>query len=93
MCYEILGFDIILDSRRKNEQQPAPYLLEVNHAPSFNSDTQIDRKVKFDLLADTFRLLNVSVEEKCRVIEVLRQVNEQRIMGLGGGTKGNQGAK
>ena len=92
MCYEILGFDIILDSRRKNDQQPAPYLLEVNHAPSFNSDTQLDKKVKFDLLADTFRLLNVTVEEKCRVLEVLRQVNEQRIIGLGGGAKG-QGAK
>jgi hypothetical protein len=60
----------------------------VNHAPSFNSDTQLDKKVKYDLLADTFRLLNVSVEEKCRVLEVLRQVNEQRIIGLGGGTKG-----
>lgn len=49
-----------------------PYLLEVNHAPSFNSDTQIDRQVKRDLLADTFRLLNVSVEEKLKVAEILR---------------------
>jgi hypothetical protein len=53
----------------------------------------LDKKVKFDLLADTFRLLNVNVEEKCRVLEVLRQVNEQRIIGLGGGAKNGQGAK
>jgi len=39
MCFEILGFDVILDSRRKADGQPIPYLLEVNHAPSFNSDT------------------------------------------------------
>jgi tubulin polyglutamylase TTLL6/13 len=30
MCFEILGFDIIIDDEFK------PYLLEVNHAPSFN---------------------------------------------------------
>ncbi len=94
MCFEILGFDIIIDSRWKNDSQPQPYLLEVNHAPSFNSDTQLDRKVKFDLLADTFRLLNVSVDEKCRVLEVLRQINEQRMIGLGaGGKMGGTGAK
>jgi len=36
LCYELLGFDIILDYSLK------PWLLEVNHLPSFNSDTQTD---------------------------------------------------
>ena len=58
MCFEILGFDVILDSKGR------PFLLEVNHAPSFNSDTQIDQQVKKGLLEDTFKLLNVTIEEK-----------------------------
>ena len=58
MCFEILGFDVIIDSKGK------PYLLEVNHAPSFNDDTPLDRDVKKNLLIDTFRLLNVSLKEK-----------------------------
>lgn len=63
MCFEILGFDVIIDSKRRGPTgQPTPYLLEVNHAPSFNSDTQLDKQVKKDLLSDTFRLLNVSMD-------------------------------
>ena len=63
MCFEILGFDVIIDSKRRGTTgQPTPYLLEVNHAPSFNSDTQLDKQVKKDLLSDTFRLLNVSMD-------------------------------
>ena len=40
MCFEILGFDIILDDKGK------PYLLEVNQAPSFATDSPLDYEVK-----------------------------------------------
>jgi tubulin polyglutamylase TTLL6/13 len=58
MCFEILGFDIILDKDCR------PFLLEVNHAPSFNTDTALDYLVKNDLIFDTLRLLGVSIDEK-----------------------------
>jgi tubulin polyglutamylase TTLL6/13 len=58
MCFEILGFDVIINNKGR------PYLLEVNHAPSFNDDTDLDKKVKRNLLVDTFKLLNVSLKEK-----------------------------
>ena len=48
MCFEILGFDIIINKKG------VPQLLEVNHAPSFNDDTNLDRIVKSQLLQDTF---------------------------------------
>lgn len=32
MCFELLGLDVILDSKGK------PILLEVNHTPSFSTD-------------------------------------------------------
>lgn len=40
MCFEVLGMDVILDSKLK------PYLLEVNHSPSFTTDTPLDATIK-----------------------------------------------
>lgn len=51
MCFEILGFDIMIDSKLK------PWLIEVNHAPSFNTDSKLDREVKSNMLTDTFSML------------------------------------
>jgi len=53
MCFEILGFDILLDSQLK------PWLLEVNHSPSFTTDSPFDHKVKRELVFDTFKLLHM----------------------------------
>lgn len=36
MCFEILGFDFMIDSQGK------VYLLEINHTPSFTTDTPLD---------------------------------------------------
>lgn len=51
MCFEILGFDIMFDSKLK------PYLIEVNHAPSFNTDSKLDHLVKKNVIEDTFAML------------------------------------
>lgn len=60
-CFEILGFDIILNESLE------PFLLEVNHSPSFNLDEPTDRIVKIGLLKDTLRLLCVSADDKSRI--------------------------
>ena len=54
MCFEILGFDIFLDEKLK------PWILEVNHAPSFTTDSPLDFKIKKALISDTMKLLNLS---------------------------------
>ncbi|KAG1954766.1 tubulin polyglutamylase TTLL6 [Pimephales promelas] len=74
-CFEILGFDVLLDHRLK------PWLLEVNHSPSFTTDSRLDREVKDGLLYDTLVLINlgacdrrkITEEEKRRVKERLQQ--------------------
>ncbi len=39
-----------------------PWMIEVNHTPSFNADTGVDEKVKMELLKDTFDIIQMSVE-------------------------------
>ena len=58
MCFEILGFDIFLDEKLK------PWVLEVNHTPSFTTDSPLDFKVKKGLIADSIALLNLSNSAK-----------------------------
>ncbi len=41
-----------------------PWMIEVNHTPSFNSDTSVDEKIKADLLKDTFDIIQLSVEQR-----------------------------
>ena len=55
------SFDILIDKKFK------PWLLEVNHAPSFNDDTEVDKVVKTNLLTDTLRLLNITYAYKQRL--------------------------
>ena len=74
MCFEILGFDIMLDSNCK------PYLLEVNHSPSFATDSPLDEKVKGELIRDTIRLLGISKKRKNMYSKNLKAHLDHRIM-------------
>ena len=74
MCFEILGFDIILDKDCK------PYLLEVNHAPSFATDSPLDYEVKYNLIADTFQLLGLSVAKKKAKVKALYEEKKNRML-------------
>lgn len=53
VCFEILGFDILLDDKLK------PWVLEVNRCPSFGANQQIDFDIKSRLLSDSFDLLHL----------------------------------
>ena len=52
-CFEVYGFDIMIDSDFK------PWLIEINLSPSLACDSQLDLKIKSQLLADTFNLIGV----------------------------------
>eukprot|EP00929_Paragymnodinium_shiwhaense_P108345 TRINITY_DN74661_c0_g1_i1.p1 TRINITY_DN74661_c0_g1~~TRINITY_DN74661_c0_g1_i1.p1 ORF type:complete len:811 (-),score=138.77 TRINITY_DN74661_c0_g1_i1:66-2498(-) len=68
MCFEILGFDIMLD------QKLQPWLLEVNHAPSFATESELDKVVKEDVLRDTLVLLDLRPEKR---LEKKREAREK----------------
>ena len=52
-CFEVFGFDILLDSDLK------PWLVEVNLSPSLSSDSPLDHTIKANLLTDTFNMIQV----------------------------------
>lgn len=58
MCFQILGFDVLIDSKHK------PWLLEVNASPSFGTDSSLDYKIKKNVLGDALRMLNFSYERR-----------------------------
>lgn len=55
---DLLGFDIMLDDKLK------PWMLEVNHMPSFRADTDLDYEIKHDLIKNTLKILQLSIEQR-----------------------------
>lgn len=58
MCFEILGFDVILTDSGE------PNLLEINYTPSFSTDTPLDLTIKKSLIKDTMTLMQLEKEIK-----------------------------
>jgi hypothetical protein len=61
MCFQILGFDVLIDSKFK------PLLLEVNASPSFGTDSSLDYKIKKNVLGDALRMLNFTYERRQKI--------------------------
>ncbi|CAK0865338.1 unnamed protein product [Prorocentrum cordatum] len=59
-CFEVLGIDVMLDSKMK------PYLIEVNHLPSFTCDSPLDEDIKRRLIDQTMDLTCGSVTNSAK---------------------------
>ena len=57
-CFELYGFDILIDSDLK------PWLLEVNLSPSLNCEAPIDMKIKSALICDLLNLIGLPATGK-----------------------------
>ncbi|XP_043270378.1 tubulin polyglutamylase TTLL4-like [Venturia canescens] len=56
-CYELLGFDVLLDENTK------PWLLEVNISPSLQTSSPLDEAVKGPLVRDTLNIVGYQVPD------------------------------
>ncbi|KAJ3388505.1 Tubulin polyglutamylase ttll6 [Entophlyctis sp. JEL0112] len=74
-CFEILGFDIFLDRKLK------PWVLEVNHSPSFTCDSSLDLEVKRKVILDTLNLLNLNATVRRRFEKVEKERTKSRLFG------------
>ncbi|XP_072245524.1 tubulin polyglutamylase TTLL7 isoform X2 [Leuresthes tenuis] len=77
VCFEVLGFDIILDRKLK------PWLLEINRAPSFGTDQKIDYDVKKGVLVNALKLLNIRASDKKRNLAQQKAEAQRRLYGHG----------
>jgi len=59
----LLGFDILIDSLLE------PWLIEVNLSPSLGCDSQLDQRIKGNLISDLFTLIGIVPLEKRKLIE------------------------
>ncbi|XP_017485280.1 PREDICTED: tubulin polyglutamylase TTLL13 isoform X1 [Rhagoletis zephyria] len=75
-CFEILGFDILVDSKLK------PYVLEVNHSPSYHTHELVDRQVKKALIRDTLLMVSTPLADKKQILREDRKRIKQRLLKL-----------
>jgi tubulin polyglutamylase TTLL6/13 len=41
-----------------------PYLIEINHTPSFETSTPLDYRIKKNLIKDTLKLMRINIKNK-----------------------------
>lgn len=74
-CFEILGFDVMIDHKLR------PWLLEVNHSPSFATESDLDYDLKLSLITDTINLLNLNPARKSKYKRFKQKELNDRMMG------------
>ncbi|KAJ3021540.1 Tubulin polyglutamylase ttll6 [Thoreauomyces humboldtii] len=77
-CFEILGFDIFLDHKLK------PWVLEVNHSPSFTCDSPLDAEIKRAVIRDALTLLNIRATNPKRFHFNQKRKAKKRLMAVSG---------
>lgn len=74
-CFEILGFDIMLGKSLK------PWLLEVNHSPSLICESPFDKDLKYGVIMDSMKIMDIDPHFKKKVIAHEHQMTLQRMYG------------
>lgn len=75
MCFEVLGFDILLTHKLK------PLVLEVNRGPSLTCDAALDTAIKHDVLYDALRLQRFKRSDRSRAEKATRRDARDRLFG------------
>ncbi|CAM9817284.1 unnamed protein product, partial [Hapterophycus canaliculatus] len=80
-CVEILGFDFMIDTALK------PWLIEVNHLPSFATDSPLDRRIKAQVVNTALSVLHAKAEDKKSYEENAKRDAQNRLYNpeIGGG--------
>lgn len=71
-CFEILGFDILIDKKLK------PWLLEVNWSPSLATESPFDKVLKKNVITDTLKIINIPPNFKQLVTKRKKEISLRR---------------
>jgi len=74
-CFELFGFDIMLDSSYK------AWLIEVNTSPSLGCSSPVDRQVKCPMLAELMHVLGVVPYNKAALKAEVAKAKQARLVG------------
>jgi len=74
-CFEILGFDIFIDKKLK------PWVIEVNRAPSFGTDQDLDLNIKHGVLSTSLKLLNIQTSDRRQCLKGEKSEAQKRLLG------------
>jgi D-alanine-D-alanine ligase-like ATP-grasp enzyme len=69
-----LGFDIMMDSKLR------PWLIEVNHLPSFGTDSPLDLDIKERLMFQALRSIAVLPDDEQAYLQHHKNEAEKRLM-------------
>ena len=72
-CFEILGFDVLLDDCLR------PWLIEINLSPSLNTDSAVDLKIKGNMIADTFTMVGIVSNDQRFSVDKSFMLNENKM--------------
>lgn len=62
------------------DEKMKPWLIEINTAPSFATDTPFDFKIKKDVVADAIELLRMSYRLKKKFIKTHKSKVQKRML-------------
>ena len=75
-CYELYGFDIMLDATLK------PWLIEVNTGPSLSAPSALDLHVKHRMVANLFNLVGVAPFDRSKMKREASARRSARLTGV-----------
>ena len=80
-CFEVLGFDIMLDEKLQ------PYLIEVNDLPSFGTDAPLDKAIKSKVIEQAMSVVLAKPDDR-RIYEKSQRCKSRHrlVSRLGAGT-------
>ena len=72
-CIQVLGFDILIDDKLK------PYLIEVNHLPSFETDSELDKEIKSKVIAQAISIIKARPQDRRKYEKRKRRECKERL--------------
>ena len=74
-CVQVLGFDILIDDKLR------PYLIEVNHLPSFETDSDIDKQIKSRVISQAMSIMKARPDDRHKYERKKKKECEKRLFG------------
>ena len=72
-CFELLGIDIMID------KDLTPVLIEVNHLPSWGTDSPIDEDIKSRVITQALSAINVKAQDRRQYEHAKRSQSRMRL--------------